>query len=149
MPCDVRSKILARFLKDNVSKDVDVIVTDDFVDYSKAIMQAGIHGTRHATINHSSRVYVEGPIHTNTVEPAFSLLKRGIIGTWHRISAKHLPAYLEEMTFRFNRRNADDLFLDTIRHMSTADPLTYEKLTALQSRYPHQKVALKKVHNIP
>jgi len=127
---DVKSKTLADFIKDNVSQDVDVIVTDNFVGYPKAMMEAGIHGTRHATVNHSSRVFVDGPIHTNTVESAFSLLKRGIIGTWHQISAKHLQAYLEEMTFRFDRRNANDLFMDTIRHMATADPLTYEKLTA-------------------
>jgi len=71
-----------------------------------------------------------GDIHTNTVESAFSLLKRGIMGTWHRISAKHLPSYLEEMEFRFNRRNRSDLFLDTLRHMVTASVLTFEKLTA-------------------
>jgi ISXO2-like transposase domain len=69
-------------------------------------------------------------IHTNTIENAFFLLKRGIIGSWHKVSAKHLPAYLEELSFRFNRRNRSDLFLDTLRHMVTADPLTFEKLTA-------------------
>jgi hypothetical protein len=64
------------------------------------------------------------------VESAFSLLKRGIMGTWHKISAKHLPAYLDEMTFRFNRRKRSDLFIDTLRHMITAPVLTFEKLTA-------------------
>ena len=67
---------------------------------------------------------------TNTVESAFSLLKRGIMGTWHKISAKHLPAYLDEMSFRFNRRKNANLFLDTLRHMVTAPVLTFEKLTA-------------------
>ena len=51
------------------------------------------------------------------------------MGTWHRISAKHLASYLEEMTFRFNRRKRSDLFLDTLRHMVTAPVLTFEKLT--------------------
>jgi hypothetical protein len=64
------------------------------------------------------------------VESAFSLLKRGIMGSWHKISAKHLPAYLDEMTFRFNRRKRSDLFIDTLCHMVTADPLTFEELTA-------------------
>jgi transposase-like protein len=85
---------------------------------------------KHKTIKHKDRVYVDGDIHTNTIESAFSLLKRGIIGTWHKISAKHLPAYLNEMSFRFNRRKNADLFVDTLRHMVTADPLTFEKLTA-------------------
>ena len=73
---------------------------------------------------------MEGDITTNGIESAFSLLKRGILGSWHKVSAKHLPAYLEEMTFRFNRRGRSDLFVDTLRHMVTADPLTFERLTA-------------------
>ena len=78
-----------------------------------------------------AKVYVNGAcISTNTVESAFSLLKRGIMGSWHKISAKHLPAYLDEMTFRFNRRKRSDLFIDTLRHMVTADPLIFGRLTA-------------------
>jgi hypothetical protein len=73
---------------------------------------------------------VRGDVHTNTVESAFSLLKRGVIGSWHKISAKHLAAYLDEMTFRFNRRKSSTLFLDTLRHMVTTPVLTFEKLTA-------------------
>jgi hypothetical protein len=64
------------------------------------------------------------------VESAFSLLKRGIMGTWHKISAKHLQSYLDEMTFRFDRRKRPDLFIDTLRHMITAPVLTFEKLTS-------------------
>lgn len=48
-------------------------------------------------------------------------IKRGIVGSWQKVSAKHLPAYLEEMTFRFNRRCRANLFIDTLRHMVTAD----------------------------
>jgi transposase-like protein len=121
---DVASGTLARFIQDNVSQDVDVICTDDFAAYEKAT-----GGLTHKTVNHSAGVYVDGDIHTNTVESAFSLLKRGIVGTWHKISAKHLPAYLDEMTFRFNRRKRSDLFIDTLRYMVTADPLTFENLT--------------------
>ena len=127
---DVKSGTLAKFLKENVSEDVDVIMTDELPAYPKAMMGAGIHGSKHKTINHHSKVYVDGDITTNGIESAFSLLKRGIVGSWHKVSAKHLPAYLEEMTFRFNRRNSKTLFLETLQHMITADPLTYEKLTA-------------------
>lgn len=127
---DVKSGTLANFIKDNVSSDVDVIVTDEYTAYPKAMIESGIHGSKHETIKHKDRVYVRGDVHTNTVESAFSLLKRGIMGTWHKISAKHLPAYLDEMTFRFNRRKRSDLFIDTLRHMVTALPLTFENLTA-------------------
>lgn len=127
---DAKSGTLAKYIKENISTDVEVMVTDELAAYPKAMIQSGIHGLKHKTIKHRDRVYVEGEVHTNTVESAFSLLKRGIIGTWHKVSAKHLQAYLDEMTFRFDRRNRSDLFLDTLRHMVTADPLTFEKLTA-------------------
>jgi transposase-like protein len=126
---DVKSGTLAKYVKENVSSDVEALVTDDFKSYPPAMRATG-HDAKHFTIKHSEKVYVEGLVHTNGIESAFSLLKRGIIGTWHKVSAKHLPAYLEEMTFRFNRRNSSTLFLDTLRHMITADPLTFEKLTA-------------------
>jgi hypothetical protein len=64
------------------------------------------------------------------VESPFSLLTRGILGAWHKISAKHLSAYLDEMTFPFNRRGRSDLFVDTPHHMITVDLLTFENLTA-------------------
>jgi hypothetical protein len=57
----------------------------------------------------------------------------GLRGSWHKLSAKHLQAYLEEMCFRFNRRRNPDLFVDTLRHMITAPALTFEKVTASQS----------------
>jgi len=125
---DAKGGTLARYIRENISEDVEVIFTDD-ASANEAAMRK-VKRTNHKKINHSSGVYVMGDIHTNTVESAFSLLKRGIMGTWHRISAKHLPAYLEEMEFRFNRRKRSDLFLDTLRHMITAPVLTFEKLTA-------------------
>jgi len=121
------AKTVAEIVKDNVSQDVEVIITDESVIYPYALGKT--HKRRHKTIRHKDRIYVSGKVHTNTVENAFSLLKRGIVGTWHKVSVKHLPAYLEEMVFRFNRRKRSDLFLDTLRHMVTAPVLTFEKLT--------------------
>ncbi|HUN86992.1 MAG TPA: IS1595 family transposase [Terracidiphilus sp.] len=127
---DVKSGTLAKYIKDNVSKEVEVIMTDEYISYPGAVKQSEIEGLEHKTVNHFAGVYADGDITTNGIESAFSLLKRGIVGTWHKVSAKHLPKYLEEMTFRFNRRSSKTLFLDTLRHMITADPLTFEKLTA-------------------
>jgi transposase-like protein len=127
---DVKSGTLAQYIKENVSEDVDVIMTDDWKAYPKAMKKLGIDPAKHKSINHSAKVYVDGDITTNGIESAFSLLKRGIVGSWHKVSAKHLPAYLEEMSFRFNRRGRSDIFIDTLRHMVTADPLTFEELTA-------------------
>ncbi|MGD0416186.1 MAG: IS1595 family transposase [Terriglobales bacterium] len=126
---DAKSGTLQKYITEHVSADVDVIITDTLQAYKSAVGEI-----EHKTVNHMAQEYVryeDGEcITTNTVESAFSLLKRGIIGSWHKISAKHLPAYLAEMEFRFNRRRRSDLFIDTLRHMVTTDPLTFEELTA-------------------
>lgn len=126
---DAKSGTLAKYIQENISQDVDVIVTDELPAYPRAL---GGLADKHETVNHGKKEYVRvgTDIHTNTIESAFSLLKRGIIGTWHKVSAKHLPAYLDEMSFRFNRRKRADLFVDTLRHMITAPVLTFERLTA-------------------
>jgi transposase-like protein len=126
---DAKSGTLAQYIRENISEDVEMIITDEFNAYPGA-MKATAMKSRHKTIKHKTHVYVNGDIHTNTVENAFSLLKRGIVGSWHKISAKHLAAYLAEMEFRFNRRKRSDIFMDTLRHMVTAPVLTFEKLTA-------------------
>jgi transposase-like protein len=126
---DARQGTLAKYIRENVSQDVEVIITDDLPLYPRAVGDL-----KHETVNHRAKEYARyengACITTNTVESAFSLLKRGIMGSWHKISAKHLQAYLDEMTFRFDRRNRSDLFVDTLRHMVTADPLTFAELTS-------------------
>ena len=66
----------------------------------------------------------------STAESAFSLLKRGIVGTWHKVSAKHLPASLDEMCFRFNNRKKKFLFRDTPIKLILSLNLEYKVLTA-------------------
>jgi len=124
---DVTSRSLEKFLRENVGEDVDVFFTDEFNVYRGIAKRMGL---KHKVVQHSTKEYVRGEAHTNTVESAFSLFKRGLRGSWHKLSSKHLQAYLEEMTFRFNRRDKSDLFVDTLRHMITAPVLTFEKLTA-------------------
>src|SRR5438045_635848 len=105
------------------------MVTDEFTAYPGAMKQTGLSG-KHKTIKHKDGLYVDGDIHTNTVESAFSLLKRGIVGTWHKVSAKHLPAYLDEMCFRFNNRKNRFLFRDTLIKLILSPNLEYKDLTA-------------------
>jgi transposase-like protein len=123
---DAKAKTVREIIGGNISEDVEVIVTDESTIYPFALNKD--QQTKHKTIQHKTE-YVSGLVHTNTAESAFSLLKRGIMGTWHNVSAKHLQAYLDEMVFRFNRRYNSDLFLDTLRHMVTAPVLTFKKLT--------------------
>ncbi|MDB5863981.1 MAG: family transposase [Betaproteobacteria bacterium] len=58
----------------------------------------------HDAVNHGAGEYVRGDAHTNTVEGYFSILKRGIIGTFHSVSEQHLQRYVEEFDFRYNHR---------------------------------------------
>jgi transposase-like protein len=129
---DAKSGTLEKYIRENLSEDVEILYTDDWRAYRSAAKHLRKDG-RHKTIRHKLKIYVNGDTHTNTIESAFSLLKRGVVGTWHKISAKHLQAYCEEMTFRFNRRHNSDLFLDTLKHMVTAPVLTYEKLTKTEA----------------
>jgi transposase-like protein len=124
---NANSRTLTKYIQEHISGDVDVIVTDDFAAYPPAIKKSDIPYSRHKSISHSSRKYVEGDVHTNTVE---SLLKRGIIGTWHRVSAKHLAAYLDEMCFRFNNRKNPYLFRDTMLRLLASPNVEYKELTA-------------------
>ncbi len=79
------------------------IMTDESPTYTKI----GDEFSGHGTVNHSAEEYVRAYFwHTNTVEGYFSILKRGIIGVYHHVSAAHLHRYLTEFDFRYNERMA-------------------------------------------
>lgn len=77
------------------------LVTDDAGQYR----HMGREFFRHETVNHGIEEYVRGEAHTNTVEGYFSILKRGITGTYHHVSQQHLKRYLAEFDFRYNERS--------------------------------------------
>jgi len=95
-------------LKDAIRKHVDPsarIVTDELNVYQG--IGAEFEGG-HETVNHSQKEYVRGDVHTNTIEGYFGLLKRGVMGSFHHVSAKHLHRYCDEFSFRWDRRSMDD-----------------------------------------
>jgi len=116
-------KILLGKLKEHVADDVRLVVTDELAAYKHTPFP-------HAAVNHGRYEWVRGKMHTNTVENFWSLLKRGIVGSFHRVSVKHLPRYLGEFQYRFNRRHEPELFGSTVKHLLTTDNLPYSKLTA-------------------
>jgi transposase-like protein len=104
-PLDVvNHKNLRSAVKEVVSKQ-STIMSDDFYSY-RGIGQ-GFEGG-HKSINHTMGEYVNGDISTNTVESYFALLKRGVTGTFHHISKKHLARYCDEFAFRWNQREVTD-----------------------------------------
>ena len=68
----------------------------------------------HQTINHAKGDYVIGAVHTNTIEGFWSILKRGVVGTFHKVSRKYLPLYVAEFQFRYNNRKNVDIFATAI-----------------------------------
>jgi transposase len=100
-------------LRTNLNRRVEpgsIVYTDDFKGYN------GIDAEyTHHTINHTARVYVSGHVHTQTIEGFFSLFKNGVRGVYHSVSVKWLQGYLNEYTWRYNRRgNGRAMFIDLI-----------------------------------
>jgi transposase-like protein len=85
-----------------------VIFTDDASAYNALPRLEGM-GYQHKRVNHTQKVYVTGEVHTNTIEGFWSLVKRGIGGVYHSVSAKYLQSYLNEYSFRYNRRDSGNL----------------------------------------
>jgi len=83
-----------------------VVFTDEWHAYGA--IGAGYQG--HHRIKHAEKVYVSGDVHTQTIEGFWSLVKRGISGNYHAVSAKWLPSYLNEYVFRYNHREGVDMF---------------------------------------
>lgn len=124
---DRKAHKIRQFIRENVSGDADALYTDKLAAYKFAAKSAGVE---HEAINKSEGEWVHGQVHTNTIEGVWSLLDRSIIGAYHKISVKHLPAYLDEQEWRYNNRKNDFLFRDTLIRLVEADPMEYKELTA-------------------
>jgi ISXO2-like transposase domain len=87
-------------LAGNVSIDARLLCTDDSGLYDR--MPANIQ--KHEIVKHSAKEWVRGEVHTATIDGYWGLLKRGVIGSFHQVSVKHLHRYLAEFQFRWNNR---------------------------------------------
>lgn len=96
---DVSGKTLKSFIKENV-KEGTQIMTDEWKSYNGLSLLYG-----HSVIRHAMGEYVNGAIHTNTLEGFWSLLKRGVIGQFHYVTPKYLNNYIDEFCFRYNNRH--------------------------------------------
>ena len=123
---NIRRHTLHGFINRTVKDEAEAIYTDELKSY------LGIedHDTRHETVNHSAEEWVIGDVHTNSVEGVWSLFKRSIVGSFHKISSKHLDRYLEELEWRFNNRKNNQIFRDALVKIVSAGTLTYDDLVA-------------------
>ena len=114
------------FIRDNTLPATERIITDDWRPYRGI----GDDDTKHETVNLSAEEWVRGDVHTNTVEGVWSLFKRSLTGSYHKLSAKHLNSYLDELEWRFNNRKNPYLFRDTLLKLLGAERLEYNQLTS-------------------
>ena len=101
---------LGSFVREVVSHKVSLISTDEWKAYRHLgkVYPMGV-------VHHGRDEYVCGAIHTNTIEGFWSIVKRGIVGTFHKVSKKYLPLYVNEFEFRYNNRMNPDIFGAAIR----------------------------------
>ncbi len=102
---NVKVNTLTDFVRQTVSTKVSLLCTDSFSGY-RLLSDNYPHGV----VNHEAGEYVVGAIHTNTIEGFWSLVKRGMVGTFHKVSRKYLPLYVAEFQFRYNNRTNADIF---------------------------------------
>lgn len=104
----LKAKGLNALVRGHVDTKKATLITDEYKGY------LGISNfMSHQSVNHQVW-YVDGDIHTNTIEGFWALLKRGIVGQFHKVSLKYLPQYLNEFCYRYNHRKTIDLFALTI-----------------------------------
>ena len=128
--------IRANTLRSTMARNISLesrLMTDESRMYTYIRHNFASHGT----INHTERKYVEGDVHTNTVEGYFSILKRGIYGVYQHVSEAHLKRYLSEFDFRYNTRIAlgvnDTARADEAVKGAKGKRLTYETTNRAQA----------------
>lgn len=108
------TRTLSNFVRKVVDKEkVELIATDEFTGYR--VLSRGDAPLPRETVNHGQAEYVRGVVHTQSIESFWSLLKRGIMGSYHHISKEYLPLYMNEFSWRFNNRKNPNMFADLIQ----------------------------------
>ncbi len=101
----VTTEAAMNFVNEVVSNKVSLLATDAWHGYEDLDYRFP-----HATVDHHLKQYVVGAVHTNTIEGFWSIFKRGVVGTFHKVSAKYMPLYVAEFQFRYNYRMNADIF---------------------------------------
>lgn len=111
---NTKTETFENFVREVISNKCSLLSTDEHSAYRRLSQDYPHHAVRH-----QAKHYVNGVIHTNTIEGFWSILKRGVMGTFHKVSRKYLPLYVAEFQFRYNNRLNPDIFAEAI-HASHA-----------------------------
>jgi transposase-like protein len=125
------AKVMTEVIRANVARDA-AVMTDDHGAY-RALSTKGY---KHEIVAHSKEEWTRGAVHTQGIENFWSLFKRQIVGQHHHVSVKHLHRYLDECAFKFNNREAENIFGMIVLSLVTGKPLRYDALTAPVSDNP-------------
>ena len=106
---DTDRHTLSNFVRQTVSDRVSLVSTDNYTGYRRLGREFP-----HQTVNHLKGEYVRGNVHTANLDSFWSLLKRGIMGTFHNVSKDYLPLYLAEFSYRHNNRENANIFADVV-----------------------------------
>jgi len=110
---ELRAKDLQELVRNNINTSQSILMTDEYRGYlgmGKVV--------KHFSINHSKE-YARGQIHTNSIESFWAVVKRGMVGQFHKVSKKYLNRYLDEFCWRFNNRDNENNFDDLVENMLT------------------------------
>ena len=111
------------YIKDNIEPK-STVYTDEFSGYQELNNEGYIH----TTVNHNKGNYVNGDAHTNSIESFWALLKRGIYGTYHHVSKKHLQRYVNEFAFKASNGNFAFPFINAVCLQANGNVLHYDRL---------------------
>jgi transposase-like protein len=127
---DVRGSTLLGLVKEHVLPK-STVFTDDFASYD--LMDRHINEYNHRRINHSEKIYVMGDVHTNTIEGFWSLVKTGIRGVYHSVGRPYLQTYLNEYSFRYNRRfDEQPMFWSFLQQVEKRDAVVRQSPVAVE-----------------
>jgi len=130
------SKVVARIVKREIATEMKAVIkahvatgTNVMTDDHKAYLALSRDGWKHEIVAHTKDEWVRGNVHTQGIESFWSLFKRGVIGSFHSVSVKHLDRYLSEFCFRFNSRRDEQIFAAVITGLVIKSALRYKVLT--------------------
>jgi transposase-like protein len=126
---NAKAATLKPILQEKVSPNTKQIVTDGHPTYVN-IIPSIVPVSQHKVADHKKELEEFGELSAKTVEGAFSLFKRGVVGSYHHLSEDHLDSYLQEFCWRYNRRKLQPFMFNTLlTELTKKKPLTYKKLT--------------------
>jgi transposase-like protein len=116
-----------------VGAEIDAVVDQSahvMTDESRLYANLERRGFKHDIVIHTDKEWVRGDCHTQSIDSFWGLLKRGIVGSFHKVSVKHLDRYIGEFQFRFNNREEQEIFAAIIIGLVIKTALRYKALTA-------------------